>query len=57
MRINKKMFIHNKKPVREEQVFLINEQKLISSTARKKIEQRPWCVTTISSVAEFSIGT
>lgn len=53
VRVSKKMFRHTKKPENQEQVFLVNEQKMIAETARYKFEARPWCITPLIVLLNF----
>ena len=56
VRVNKKMFVHKKKPESEEQVFLVNERRMIAEAAKEKISSRPWCITPLMVLLNFQLG-
>lgn len=56
VKISKKMFQHRKKPSNKEQIFLVNEQKLIDNVTRTKFENRPWCVSPLLVLLNFQLG-
>lgn len=56
VKVSKKLFQHNKKPNSKEQVFLVNEQKLIAEAARAKVDSRPWCLTPLLILLNFQLG-
>lgn len=56
VKVDKRMFLHKKKPNSSEQVFLVNEQKIIAETVRSKFDARPWCMTPLFILLNFQLG-
>lgn len=56
IKISNKMFLKKKKPSRETQVYLQNEQKLIAEECMKRFNSRPWCTTPLAVLLNFQLG-
>ena len=56
VKISNKMFLKKKKPDRETQVYLQNEQKLIAEECVKRFNTRPWCTTPLAILLNFQLG-
>lgn len=56
VKISNKMFLKKKKPDRETQVYLQNEQRLIAEECVRRFNIRPWCTTPLAVLLNFQLG-
>lgn len=56
VRIKSNLFTRKEKPKSNTQVFIVDEQKKICDTAKKKIAEHPWCTTPLMILLNFQLG-
>ena len=56
VKINKKLFVKNKKPKSKTQVYSHSEQKLLIQAAKKRYEKSPNCSTPLMIMLNFQLG-
>ncbi len=54
--VNKKLLVKQRKPQRETQVFLVNEQKLVADECSQRFNRRPACMTPLMILLNFQLG-
>ena len=56
VRIKSNLFTRKEKPKSNTQVFIVDEQKKICDTAKKKVAEHPWCTTPLMILLNFQLG-